>query len=229
VVFGWAILLFAITFALSFTYNSPKPKPARQAYSIDWCAEYDVPDLRKEIESKDYDKAFRSIKYNTHDCASPEWNQLVEQVETALYEQVRVIPASEARENLALYKQLAQINPDKQLYQVKVAHYEKAARSSAASYSAASRTSYSRQCREIAATKWIMDWGVSHTAMSADEIIETAQIVSMLADGVRKHCGSNRINGEILSAARTHVRPPWIATEIASLEATFGGGAGLVR
>jgi hypothetical protein len=72
-------------------------------------------------------------------------------------------------------------------------------------------------CREIAANKWLLDYTMVHGNVSHAQQLEAIRQVTEYSELVRKACGDNRINNEILQAANKGGWPDWIDDEVNDL------------
>jgi len=75
----------------------------------------------------------------------------------------------------------------------------------------------SQDCKEAAANKWLLDYSMEHGNPSYEQILEAARQVSVFSEAIRKFCGDNRINDEILQSAKRGTRPSWIDREVNKL------------
>ena len=80
----------------------------------------------------------------------------------------------------------------------------------------------SQLCKEAAANKWLLDYTMEHGNLSEEQILEAVRQVSVFSEAIRKFCGDNRINIEILQSAKEGTRPAWIDAEISKLLAQLG-------
>ena len=80
----------------------------------------------------------------------------------------------------------------------------------------------SQPCKEAAANKWLLDYAMEHGNPSEEQILEAVRQVSVFSEGIRKLCGDNRINNEILQSAKQGTWPDWIGSEISKLLAQLG-------
>ena len=72
-------------------------------------------------------------------------------------------------------------------------------------------------CREVAANKWLLDYTMAHGNVSHAQQLEAIQQVTKYSELVRKACGDNRINNEILQSAKNGAWPQWIDDEVNDL------------
>jgi hypothetical protein len=81
----------------------------------------------------------------------------------------------------------------------------------------------SKLCREVAANKWLLDFTMEHGNPTYEQQLEAIRQVSQYSELVRKACGDNRINNEILQSAKNGTWPDWIESEVRELLAQLGG------
>ena len=75
----------------------------------------------------------------------------------------------------------------------------------------------SKLCRESAANKWLLDYVMAHGNPSYEQKLEAIRQVSEWSGLVRRTCGDNSINNEILQSAKRGSWPMWIDTEVKAL------------
>jgi pilus assembly protein CpaB len=80
----------------------------------------------------------------------------------------------------------------------------------------------SQDCKEAAANKWLLDYTMEHGNPSYEQTLEAVKQVAVFSEAIRKFCGDNRINNEILQSAKQGTRPHWIDFEISKLLAQLG-------
>ena len=75
----------------------------------------------------------------------------------------------------------------------------------------------SQSCKEAAANKWLLDYTMAHGNVSQAQQLEAIRQVTTFSEAIRKFCGDNRINNELLQSANKGVWPDWIDAEINEL------------
>jgi hypothetical protein len=77
-------------------------------------------------------------------------------------------------------------------------------------------------CKQAAANKWLLDYSMENGNPSEEQILEAARQVSVFSEAIRKFCGDNKINNEVLQAAKQGTWPDWIDSEIRELLSQLG-------
>ena len=80
----------------------------------------------------------------------------------------------------------------------------------------------SQTCKEAAANKWLLDYSMEHGNPSEEQILEAVRQVSVFSEAIRKFCGDNKVNNEILLSAKQGSWPDWIDPEIRELLSQLG-------
>ena len=80
----------------------------------------------------------------------------------------------------------------------------------------------SQMCKQAAANKWLLDYSMENGNPSEEQILEAARQVSVFSEAIRKFCGDNKINNEVLQAAKQGTWPDWIDSEIRELLSQLG-------
>jgi hypothetical protein len=77
--------------------------------------------------------------------------------------------------------------------------------------------SFSSECREAAAHRWLVDVALEHGTLSLEQQLHAISTVTGLAVTIRRTCGYDWVNQEIARAAKLGFQPAWIKPQIAAL------------
>ncbi len=130
---------------------------------------------------------------------------------------LKTVPASEYITNRYLYQRLVYFNPDNKRYNDKLSYYTKKVDEQLVKSTrsvSVTNNGESKLCREAAANKWLLDYSMEHIKHTQAQQIEAIRQVSVFAKAIRKYCGDNTINNEILQSAILGNKPVWIESEI---------------
>lgn len=85
------------------------------------------------------------------------------------------------------------------------------------SQSVSTSQKYSAECKQTAANKWLIDFTMEHGKTTQNQKLKFIQQVATFSEGIRKLCGDNGLNFEILQSAKKKIKPKWIEPELNDL------------
>jgi hypothetical protein len=77
--------------------------------------------------------------------------------------------------------------------------------------------SFSEECRQAAAERWIIDVTLEHGELTMDQQLEALSRTATLGERIRRDCEYDWVNKEIVRAAKLGFQPAWIQPQISAL------------